>query len=526
MRGLTGMATKLGIYLRLSDEDENREESNSITGQRDLILAYIHQQKDLANNEILEFCDDGYSGTNFQRPGIKKLLLEARKQQISCIIVKDFSRFGRNYLEVGRYLEEIFPLWGIRFISVNDYFDSNNVSCKNEFMNTVFKNLVYDLFSKDLSQKITSVKQLKAEEGQLMAAFAPYGYLKSKEKGLFLDEVAAPIVKRIFSMALEGIPKVEIARILNFERVPSPYMLKKKREEKFSCFQVQEAYLWRPATISKILKDQRYVGDGVYGKKTPTRVGSRQEKAIPIKDWIIVPNTHEAIVSREIFEKANAKFKNYLVREKKKECPLSKKIKCGACNHMISRKVSSSKKTGRQSATYRCATLELTSEFGCCKKRRKEEEIEKAVWNYMMWLVKCVYDEELERFFGVLLEENIRTSERVLKQKRVARKKLTVEKARLYEEFRKQEWSKKEYIDRKRNWEVRCEQVEEGVILVAKTIENLRGFLENKSAGSLIEFCLGHCLTRELVDTMVEGITIERDGTVKIYWKLQDIFVR
>ena len=147
------MAEKIAaLYLRLSDEDRdgNLDESNSISAQRELLKSYVEGQKELAEYRLMEFCDDGYSGTNFERPQIQNLLALVKQRAISCILVKDLSRFGRNYIEVGNYLEQVFPFLGIRFIAVNDGYDSNICGTDSEFMDTAFKNLAYDLYSKDL----------------------------------------------------------------------------------------------------------------------------------------------------------------------------------------------------------------------------------------------------------------------------------------------------------------------------------------------------------------------------------------
>ncbi|MPM77448.1 hypothetical protein SDC9_124451 [bioreactor metagenome] len=191
------MTPTIGIYLRLSDEDENGKESDSIKGQREIIHDYLLKNQYLASYETLEFCDDGFSGTDFQRPGVTELLRRAQDGEISCIIVKDFSRFGRNYIEVGNYLEQVFPFLGIRFISVNDNFDSDKVSNNGEFIGRAFQNLIYDLYSRDLSLKISTGKRVKAEQGKFITAFAPYGYQKSKEQKLVVDEESAPVVERI-----------------------------------------------------------------------------------------------------------------------------------------------------------------------------------------------------------------------------------------------------------------------------------------------------------------------------------------
>jgi len=203
----------LAEYIRLSQEDENQGESNSIRNQRELLNAFVESSPDLSQYEVVEFCDDGYSGTNFDRPGVKSLLDEVRAGNIQCIIVKDLSRFGRNYIDIGDYLEQIFPFLGVRFISVNDHFDSNDFDGTTGGLDVGFRNLIYSLYSKDLSQKVRSAKKTRMEKGEFIGSHAPYGYAKSSEnrKKLVVDEKAAAVVRRIFAMANEGKNKLPMS---------------------------------------------------------------------------------------------------------------------------------------------------------------------------------------------------------------------------------------------------------------------------------------------------------------------------
>lgn len=163
----------LARYIRLSREDEKESESNSIANQRELLKNFVESSPDLSQYEAVEFCDDGYSGTNFDRPGVIALLEEVRAGNIRCILVKDLSRFGRNYIEVGDYLEQIFPFLGVRFISVNDRFDSSDFEGTTGGLDVGFRNLIYALYSKDLSQKVRSAKKTRMEKGEFIGSHAP-----------------------------------------------------------------------------------------------------------------------------------------------------------------------------------------------------------------------------------------------------------------------------------------------------------------------------------------------------------------
>ncbi|MDR2044969.1 MAG: recombinase family protein [Clostridium sp.] len=309
------------LYLRVSDEDGipgipgAARESGSIAGQRLLLREFVKGHEDLSGHPVIEVTDDGYSGTDFDRPGIRSLLRMAQDAAISCIVVKDFSRFGRNYLEVGNYLEQVFPLLGVRFLSVNDQFDSFRDTAAGS-VEVGFRNLIYEAYSRDLSIKVKSALREKARQGKFVAAFAPFGYRKAarERNRLVADPECAPVVRRIFRFYADGMAQTEIAGLLNREAVPSPLMVRRKRGENFPGKPRGETAAWTAGTVAHILSDRRYTGEAIYGKVTPLAVGSRKGLAVPEEDWIVVPDAHEAILSREEFEAAQSRKKKYRVR--------------------------------------------------------------------------------------------------------------------------------------------------------------------------------------------------------------------
>ena len=213
---------KIALYMRLSKEDDRiQDESNSITNQRAMLKRYIRGQKDLINKPVVEFVDDGISGKTVNRPGLQEMLEGVKKREISTIIVKDISRFSRDYLVSGKYLEQIFPFMGVRFIAINDHYDSNDYVGGIGEIDVAFKELLYDFYSEDLSEKVrTSLKARKAK-GKFIACYAPYGYKKSKEdrNRLEIDEQAAETVRRIFREYLDGVSMFQIAKNLNEDGV-------------------------------------------------------------------------------------------------------------------------------------------------------------------------------------------------------------------------------------------------------------------------------------------------------------------
>ena len=226
------MSAVTAKYIRLSNEDDDlgmcgKMESNSVSNQRDLLDAFISRTPELADTNVIEFCDDGWSGKNFERPAVQEMIEQAKQGKIQCILVKDISRFGRDYLTVGNYISCVFPFLGVRFIAVNDGFDSIRTA-EIDSLETSFKTLLYDLYSRDLSRKVRNAKRFRAQRGDFLSRYAPYGYIKdpADKNHLVIDPEAAEIVRRIFRLMADGNRTVQIAAILNREAVPTPMRYK------------------------------------------------------------------------------------------------------------------------------------------------------------------------------------------------------------------------------------------------------------------------------------------------------------
>lgn len=292
---------RIAIYMRLSKGDHGGGESNSIRMQRELLREFAAAH--FKAYELLEFEDDGYSGTNFNRPGVAWLLEMVRNMEVDCILVKDFSRFSRDYIELGAYIEQIFPFMGVRFISVNDGYDSADTRYLAGQLDISFKNLLYDLYSKDLSVKVKSALRVRKEKGQYVSPASPFGYVKSREDRhmLQIDETEAEIVRRIFALALQGHSSTDIARLFNREGVKTPMQLRAERGEAGRAPK-KGIFLWQSSTVCQILRNRAYVGDFVYGKTEKETVGGRNRPK-PRSEWKVCENHHAPIIDRDVFEK-------------------------------------------------------------------------------------------------------------------------------------------------------------------------------------------------------------------------------
>lgn len=325
---------RIAIYIRLSKEDhklksEASPESGSITMQRILLNQYAADH--FEDYEVIEFCDDGYTGTNFDRPGIQAMLEEIRKGMIDCVLVKDFSRFARDYIELGSYLEQIFPFLGVRFISVNDHYDSNHYQGSIADLDINFKNLLYDLYSKDLSEKVRSSLAIRKEKGQYISANSPFGYEKDPKDrhALLIAKEEAEIVKRIFSLTVEGHTATEITRMFNEAHVKTPIEFK---IEKGQTSRIPKAgrFLWNTSTICGILRNEIYIGNIVQKKYQRDTVGGKNHIK-PREEWMITYNHHEAIINKEVFDRVQKGRGKKVTPQYRLTHPLVGKLVCGCC---------------------------------------------------------------------------------------------------------------------------------------------------------------------------------------------------
>ena len=273
---------RTAIYLRISSEDADlrtgeKDESESISNQRSLLREYVSSHAELSDSEILEFCDDGWSGTNFERPQVQKLIELVRANQIDCIIVKDFSRFGRNSIETGYFIERVFPLFHTRFISISDDFDSSKFKGDTGGMDMAFKYLISEYYSRDMSIKTKSAKYAKMQRGEYQSKICPYGYRKSADGRMEPDPDAAAIVQLIFSLSAGGMNAAAITRELFRRNIPTPGQYKAAHGN--HTHDISRCHgIWSTSTILRILEDERYTGVYVIGKRAVLEVGGTRSR--------------------------------------------------------------------------------------------------------------------------------------------------------------------------------------------------------------------------------------------------------
>lgn len=324
---------RIALYIRLSKGDDRDGESNSVTMQRMLLRKYA--QEHFPDCEVQEFCDDGYTGTNFERPGVQRLLAEVRDGKIDCIVVKDFSRFARDYIELGSYLERIFPFLGVRFISVNDHYDSRDFRGSIAGPDMYFKNLLYDLYSKDLSQKVRSSLAVRKERGQYLSANAPFGYEKdlNDRHSLVIAEDEAEVVRKIFSLTVEGYTSTQIARLFNENHVKTPAEFRIAKGQT-ARKPKGERFLWSSGAICRILKNEVYIGNVVQKKYEKDFVGGKNHRK-PCEEWLVTCHHHEAVIDRETFDLVQEGRGKKRPPQHRNTHPLTGKAVCGCCRRNL-----------------------------------------------------------------------------------------------------------------------------------------------------------------------------------------------
>ena len=521
----------LFVYIRLSHADKDlkfKSESESIANQRMLLHKYINDHHDLSSCVIEEFVDDGYSGTNADRPSFERMIERIKNGDAQIIICKDFSRFFRDYVEIGDYLERIFPFLGVRFISVNDGYDSNEYKGSTAGMDVVVRYIVYSYYSRDLSKKVKTVMQTKHRKGQWVGSYAPYGYMKDKKdkNHLVPDPEAAPIVRKIFDLALCGKKTSEIAFILNKEKIPTPSSYFKTTHPKSKKFSTMpEHNCWNSKNVKRILRMKLYTGAMVSNTYTRKSLDNPSSFKNAESEWIVVPDCHEAIVTDDEYTNAQKAIRKYTRNENTapQSYPLRSLVRCGVCGRAMLRHPQSKRK-------YYVCDKSVANPYTACPVKEKfyEADIEEIVMQDLREKLRLFVDnqkrikEAENSTHGT--EANIRAcisqAEKQLKQKLFERKSA-------YEKYVDEIFSKDEFMAIKARIATDEEKLN-------KEIENYRNKLENITANknshmvTLTEkaedYLSRECLTNDMLLYFINKVNVYSGGKIEIVYRFKDIF--
>lgn len=518
---------KIAIYLRLSIEDEapagkasmDQRESNSISNQRKMLLEYISNHIELKEQEVVEFCDDGFSGTSMDRPGVQELLKQVKQRKIGCILVKDMSRFARNYIELGDYLNQIFPFMGVRFIAVNDHYDSREHKGNTIELDTAFQTLLYDLYSKDVSVKVKTSFQNKCANGEYVFGQVPFGYAKSKtEKNtVIVNEEEAKIVRHIFSLAEEGMSSTQIAKELIAEHTPTITQMRHPERK-----MAKEHPAWSNTAVRGILNNRFYLGEMAYGKSVRKSVGSKSGIAVPKEEWKVITDHHEPLVTPEVFAQVSFFRPEQSTKRKREKHPLTGKIYCGGCGYSINYKPQSS--NGKVSNHFWCRKHSLLQIPDCCTYFRAdilEEIVLTELYRELMRRGDLIKQREsLEQF----QKEELNRLKKELNDYWTQYRSLQAEKDRLYESYAEKQIEAGEYRSRADGIALQMQElsgkIEETELASNRLKEEYdRPKLDMKE---IIRFSQMEKLTQEAVDVFIKKVTIYKDKRVEIEWNYAD----
>lgn len=510
-------------YLRISDDDvdvgKGKDESGSISNQRNLLQSFISNHEELSKYPTREFLDDGYSGVNFNRPGVQNLLKEVKENKVACIVVKDLSRFGRNYIEVGDYIEQIFPFLGVRFIAISDNYDSFKNSGGIEIG---FKNLIHDMYSRDLSKKIKSVKRMHQKKGTYIGGDVPYGYVysgnKKAEQGIGIyqpDPDAAAVVRKIFLLAVDGNTPVNIAKCLNEEGIPTPGVYKNQTRNYGYQIKNAKSNLWVSGKVRDILQNEVYIGTYICHKISTTR--PRESSRNDETEYLRFENAHEAIVSKDVFEIAQ---KSIQIRGKrgtyKKAASghaLQGKVKCGCCGYSMNR-------SGKgENVSYLCRMGDSCGSH----LRIRVQDLEDTVLEILEKLVSIQSEAEVKR------EENrcraISEITKIKEETRILEMKMEhckTSRLNLYRQWKEQQITKDEYIWKRDEYTGQSERHQVRMQKLDERLGQLMAEQEEKHDCDLQVYSGIQSLTKELANELIERVDVYDGDRMEVNWKFQD----
>ena len=499
-----------------------KDESNSITGQRKLLYAYIKKTEEFAGFEVLEYFDDGYSGTMFNnRAEFQRLIQDAELGRFECIIVKDFSRFGRDYLEVGNYLEFVFPAMGMRFISVNDNYDSDRNFGVTGGMDVAYKNLIYQLYSMDLSRKVKSARRTRNLSGEYTASFVCYGYKKDPDDKhkLIIDEEAAKVVVEIFSLIIAGYNASEVARMLNERKIPTRVQNQWKNGINYVPVHNKGDYMWDNSEVIAIVQNEQYKGIMIQNKCETVGFGDNKKVRKRNKeDWSVVEGAIPRIVSDEMFDEVNKMLRveargiEKSTKKRKKNlficpycgrklmnssavctpkllCPKRRMVRTGECQQIFMLKSEAQDKV-----------LEITKEI--CRTLIQEEELKKASKD----------------------KRKVTSDEYLISELKAEYDRISNSTVSCYQSYREGKYTKEEYVQlRKTNQELLAD-LENQISDLQEKVANQEPDAEEKIE-QLTQYSMLEQYDGDVLSNIIDKVLIYNDKDIEVVFKGEN-FIR
>ena len=520
-------------YVRLSREDGDKEESNSVTGQKDLIRNFLHHHPEL--QECGMKVDDGYTGSNFNRPAFQEMLADVKAGKFNCIVVKDLSRLGREYLDAGEYIERIFPFLDVRFIAVNDSLDTLTAERSQDGYIVPLKNIMNDVYSKDISRKILPALTTKRQNGEFIGTWAAYGYQKCPDDRHRIepDAETAPVVREMFQWRLSGLSYQSIARKLNERSIPSParyhYLKGDAKSERYANT------LWSVYAVKKILTNEVYLGHMIQGRKRSGFSEGRKPYSAPESEWMIVRNTHEPLVDEETFRtvqrmaaEASSAYKERLGRhDGLGTIPhiLRGLIYCADCKRPLVRYKSVTNKGRNLYYVYICPshTAELSS---CPKKYFHETALIEILWDTLRREIALAVN--LDKLVRQYSKSAKAISQEASLKREIASAKQALSRAEmlydsLFQNYADKLMSEREYTEMKRQYRSDMEQAQARLheLEQQQDVER-RKAAENPWLTACAQFKEEQALTEAMAHALIERVEIDAGNHIKIALRYRD----
>lgn len=520
------------VYVRLSKEDidtayARKAESDSISNQKQLIFDFLKNKPEI--NIVSVRVDDGYTGTNYDRPAFQLMLDDIKAGAVNCVVVKDLSRFGREYIDAGKYIDRLFPYYGVRLIAINDGVDTITKDTSNEFGITV-KNLFNDNYCRDISIKTRSNLNVKRKNGEFTGAFAPYGYKRSESvhNKLVVDEYPASVVQDIFKWKLSGMSQDGIAKKLNELGVLSPMEYKRSMGLNYkSGFKVKEKTLWTAVTVRRILTNELYIGTLIQGVRTTPNYKVKVVKINEKKDWCVIEENHEALVTEKTFDLVQRLLllDTRTSPNEERVFPLAGLMECADCGSPLVKKLTTSGK--KKYSYYMCSKNK--QQHTCSSHRIKADDLENTVLAVLQNQIQMVIqmNDCLEMIGNLPFRKiNLKKAEERLEKIEDEISKYRRLKVSLYEDMKDGLVSKEDYIDIGTQYEERIKNAEQSKNQVRKEMDKLisntseqqiwmQDFIEHKNLTTL---------SRTAAVELIEKVLIYEDKKIEVQFRHAEEF--
>lgn len=525
---------KAALYIRLSRDDGDKIESNSVTSQREILKEFLKLHPDI---EFYDFyVDDGWSGTNFDRPGFQRMMDDIYTGKVNCVIVKDLSRFCRNASEGGRYLDDIFVRLRIRFVALNNGIDtaSGTMNAATQLISVGVTNVINESVAATTSVNVRGTLNMNRKQGKFIGSFPAYGYLKDPEDRhkLIVDKEVAPVVRMIFDRFISGTSIVGIAKELNTMGIPNPSAYKRLKGFNYKHpAGGRNDGLWPDSSVRRILGNEMYIGNMVQGKNTTVSYKIHQCRSVPKEDWIRVTGTHEAIVDPDTFTKAQSLLGRHIRKppEENQVHLLAGFVRCAKCGRIMSRKTN--RHTYGTYRYYRCVTNNRMKSGGCTRASLRVDRIEDAVLTLLQTTVAtCV---EYEKLLEKINRSSHRKTEsdnllRLLNQQQAEREKCVNAMVELYPDWKSGILTRQEYLTIKENLDKKLKGLDSSIENLEITAKKYASGVDGENAflagfrkyGTITE------LTRPMLLELVKEIRVYDENRIEIELNFQDAYAQ